>query len=129
MESRYNKTPNKHLTNTEDESEDVIGDFTDDITGGGAGGKKTYADDVTMTEIEYQKLVSRYGEEKTKHLIEVLSNYKGSKGKKYISDYKAILSWVVKRVEEEKMSHFKQSKSDPTFKCNSIDYNEGMPKK
>jgi hypothetical protein len=34
-------------------------------------------------------------------MIEVLDNYKGANGKKYKSDYRAILNWVVERVERE----------------------------
>ena len=34
-------------------------------------------------------------------MIEILDNYKGSKGKKYRSDYRAILNWVVNRYNEE----------------------------
>lgn len=63
--------------------------------------KKNYAEFVRMTEAEYQKLIEGYGEEKTKRMIQVLDNYKGSKGKTYTSDYRAILSWVADRVNEE----------------------------
>lgn len=63
--------------------------------------KVKYAEYVRMTEEEYQKLVAAHGEEKTKRMIEVLDNYKGSKGKTYKNDYRAILSWVVERVDEE----------------------------
>jgi len=63
--------------------------------------KRKYADFVSMTEEEYQKLVDEYGEEFTRRCIEVLDNYKGAKGKKYKSDYRAIKNWVVGRVEEE----------------------------
>lgn len=63
--------------------------------------KITYADFVTLTQEEYDKLISFHGEERTKRMIEILNNYKGSNGKKYKSDYLAILNWVVKRVEEE----------------------------
>ena len=63
--------------------------------------KKKYAEYVSMTEEEYGKLVEAHGEEKTKRMIEVLDNYKGSKGKTYKNDYRAILSWVVDRVNEE----------------------------
>lgn len=34
-------------------------------------------------------------------MIEILDNYKGSKNKKYASDYRAILNWVVDRYKEE----------------------------
>lgn len=61
--------------------------------------KKKYGDYVSLFESEYQKLVGEYGEIQTKSMIEKLDNYKGSKGKKYKSDYRAILSWVVESVE------------------------------
>lgn len=63
--------------------------------------KIKYSDFVFLTEKEYQALIDKHGEIKTKKMIEVLSNYKGSSGKKYESDYHAILSWVVKEVEKE----------------------------
>jgi len=54
-----------------------------------------------MTEKEYQSLIDRFGESDTKHMIEVLDNYKGAHGKRYKSDYRAILTWVVDRVQKE----------------------------
>lgn len=63
--------------------------------------KNKYADFVTMTEEEYNKLVGKYGREFTNECITVLDNYKGANGKKYKNDYRAILNWVVKRVEQE----------------------------
>ena len=54
-----------------------------------------YAEYVKMSAEEYQTLCDKYGEAKTKGMIAVLDNYKGSKGKKYKNDYRAILSWVV----------------------------------
>lgn len=63
--------------------------------------KIQFAEFVNMTQAEYDKLISAHGEERTKRMIEILDNYKGSKGKKYASDYRAILNWVVERVEEE----------------------------
>ncbi|OAB30196.1 hypothetical protein PMSD_20640 [Paenibacillus macquariensis subsp. defensor] len=56
---------------------------------------------VSLTQIEYDKLLSGYGEVKVKRMIEILDNYKGSNNKKYVSDYRAILNWVVKREKEE----------------------------
>lgn len=64
--------------------------------------KLSYAEFVTMTEDEYNKLISQYGEETTKRMIEVLDNYKGATGKRYKSDYRAILNWVVDKVQKEK---------------------------
>lgn len=63
--------------------------------------KVKYGEFVRMTEEEHQKLLEQYGPEKTARMIEVLDNYKGSKGKTYKNDYRAILSWVVDRVNEE----------------------------
>jgi hypothetical protein len=57
--------------------------------------KKKYLDSVFLMDEEYKKLTSQHGEENTKIFIEILDLYKDSKGKKYKSDYKAILSWVV----------------------------------
>jgi len=61
-----------------------------------------YAEFVKMTEDEYNKLVTKYGEKKVKRMIEVLDNYKGATGKKYKSDYRAILNWVADKVLKEK---------------------------
>mgnify|MGYP006957493083 FL=1 len=63
--------------------------------------KVEYAEFVSMTEEEHQKLIDQYGPEMTARFIEELDNYKGSSGKMYKSDYRAILKWVVKKVTEE----------------------------
>ena len=63
--------------------------------------KIKYAEFVSMTEAEYQKLVEMYGERAVREMINILDNYKGAKGKRYKSDYRAILSWVVKRYEDD----------------------------
>ena len=67
--------------------------------------KYNYADCVTLTRDEYAKLCESFGEDAAKRMIEILDNYKGSKGKKYKSDYKAILNWVVDRYNEEVMKY------------------------
>jgi len=63
--------------------------------------KIKYAEFVSMTKEEYEKLVSEHGETPTKEMIRILDNYKGAKGKRYKSDYRAILSWVVGKYKEE----------------------------
>lgn len=55
-----------------------------------------------MTNAEHDKLISTYGAADTARMVEILDNYKGSTGKKYASDYRTILNWVVDRVQEEK---------------------------
>ena len=62
--------------------------------------KNKYADSVFLKKSEYEKLIERIGEEKTKKCIEKLDAYKDSKGKKYKSDYKAILNWVIDEIEK-----------------------------
>ena len=61
-----------------------------------------WAEHVFMTVSDHEKLMKQYGEADTKRLVEILDNYKGSSGKKYKDDYRAILSWCVDRLEEEK---------------------------
>ena len=63
--------------------------------------KTKYADFVSMTNDEYSSLVAKLGEAGAARCIEILDNYKGANGKKYKSDYRAILNWVVSRYEEE----------------------------
>ena len=60
--------------------------------------KNNYAEFVSLLPTEYEKLVSEHGEVATKKMIEVLDNYKGANGKKYKSDYRAILNWVKDKV-------------------------------
>lgn len=63
--------------------------------------KIQYAEFVTMTEDEHNKLKAKYGSAALERMIEMLDNYKGSSGKKYVSDYRAILNWVANRYAEE----------------------------
>jgi hypothetical protein len=63
--------------------------------------KIKYADFVSLTNDEYSSLVAKLGDAGAKRCIEILDNYKGATGKKYKSDYRAILNWVVNRYEEE----------------------------
>ena len=60
-----------------------------------------FADFVTMTNAEHEKLVSTYGKNFADQCITVLDNYKGSSGKTYKSDYRAILTWVVDKIKEQ----------------------------
>lgn len=64
--------------------------------------KNHYAEFVTMTNDEYQSLIDRFGKNDTNRLVEILDNYKGSTGRKYQSDYRAILSWCVQRLGENR---------------------------
>jgi hypothetical protein len=57
------------------------------------------AEFVKMKESEYNKLIEEHGKPLTDKMIQVLDNYKGANGKKYKSDYRAILNWVVDKVK------------------------------
>lgn len=63
--------------------------------------KVRYAEFVSMAESDYEKLVEAHGAEGAARLVEILDNYKGSSGKRYASDYRAILNWAVRRYREE----------------------------
>lgn len=63
--------------------------------------KKKYAEAVTMTEEEYQKLTQQHTKAFVDKCIEILNNYKLSSGKQYKSDYHTILNWVVERVSKD----------------------------
>lgn len=57
---------------------------------------------VLLSDDEEMKLREKLGlPEKFDLAISILSNYKASSGKRYKSDYAAILNWVIGRVEEE----------------------------
>jgi hypothetical protein len=58
--------------------------------------KRVYAEGVTLTPAEHEKLVLEYGKANTKAAIDTLSSYKLEKGKKYKSDYGAILHWAMR---------------------------------
>ena len=65
--------------------------------------KHPFAEFVSMTNDEHSSLVVKLGsEESAQRCIEILDNYKGSTGKKYKSDYRAILSWVIDKYHEER---------------------------
>lgn len=92
--------------------------------------KISYAEFVHMTEAEYQKLIDRLGVERTTAYIERLDNYKGAKGKRYRSDYRAILTWVNKDESDSKTTTggvsngtpiARQSFSRPTRKRDDTD--------
>jgi hypothetical protein len=65
--------------------------------------KKLYAEDVLLTEAEHEKLIKSLGAEGAEWCIRKLSAYKGSTGKTYVSDYKAILSWVIGTFKKDQL--------------------------
>ena len=92
--------------------------------------RKRYGEFVLLAESEYKTLVERYGEGPAKEMIETLDNYKGASGKRYKSDYRAILTWVVKRYEEDcyrsrKPIPYKQRQQETRRYDNPHDFFEG----
>ena len=63
--------------------------------------KETVAEAVTLTPSEREKLESQYGAASTAAAISKLSAYKLAKGKRYKSDYGAILQWAMRAVMEK----------------------------
>ena len=113
--------PDKHPTNRADSLNLIPDSFNripDSLKGEGGGEPPTplpgtnpepqkpekvpYAEFVSLTKNEHQKLIDSYGSEAAARLIEILNNYKAAQGKQYKSDYHAIKNWVVSRLEEEK---------------------------
>lgn len=62
--------------------------------------KIKYAEYVSMERTEYETLCKQYGKACADKAIEELDNYKGSSGKSYKSDYRAILSWVIDKLKK-----------------------------
>lgn len=84
--------------------------------------KTAYAENVLMTEAECQKLIDKHGQAATDWMIEALDNYKGAHGKKYTSDYRAILSWVVGKYEEYAVKAKKSAERSESNDRNGSDY-------
>ena len=57
--------------------------------------KIQFAENVWLTQVEYDKLVIEHGKQAADWMVRKLDNSKGSNGRVYKSDYRAILNWVV----------------------------------
>lgn len=103
-----NDGPSKGLQSPFEGTKDMYKDMEmdkDKEKKGGTGGKQKYAEYVIMTEEEYSKLITEFGNEGTARVIEILNNYKGSNGKRYKSDYMAIRNWVIEKYIKERNEH------------------------
>ena len=71
--------------------------------------KKTFLDNVRLTDDELESLKTEFGEQKANKAIKELSLYKKSSGKQYNDDYATIKLWVIERIDtkEEKLSKVK----------------------
>lgn len=75
--------------------------------------KHAHAEFVHLTKNEHDTLLEKYGSEMTAELIRILDNYKGMTGKKYESDYRAIISWCVDRYNEDNQKQTPKQSSKP----------------
>ncbi|MDO4720452.1 MAG: hypothetical protein Q4A78_07295 [Peptostreptococcaceae bacterium] len=75
--------------------------------------KQCVAEDVYLSEREIEALKTKYGEPAYEWMVQKLSHYKGSHGRVYESDYRAILNWVNKAYEEEKKKGSFRASSPP----------------
>lgn len=84
-----------------------------------------FAEFVSMTNAEYEKLVSTYGKDFVDQCIKKLDDYKGSSGRTYKSDYRAIGSWVVDEIKE-KNSKVDKKQSYQHYEQNKVDNLESL---
>jgi len=82
---------------------------------------------VRLTIPEYDKLVAKYGELATGQMIEKLANHKGAGGKRYKSDYRAILKWVVEWWQEKGVKLAAAKTDSPPDKYDGIARKGGGP--
>ncbi len=63
--------------------------------------KISFRENVVLSKKEYDHLKTKFGSDTTERMLDTLDNYKGAHGKKYKSDYRAILSWVAEKVQQK----------------------------
>lgn len=72
--------------------------------------KQPYADNVQLTEKEYENLCAKFGKETTDKSIDFLSSYKIEKNYKTKSDNLTIQRWVIDAVSKDKPTEYKMDK-------------------
>jgi len=84
--------------------------------------KKEYMDKVFLTNIEYEKLVDKFGENLAKDKIEELSLYIKSQGKenKYKDHYATILAWHRKDEKEGKVRKPQDDEAQPKWEKKEV---------
>ena len=64
--------------------------------------KILHLEDVRLKDKEYKELVKEHGNKITESAIYILNNYKKASGKKYASDYHALLNWGIREAKQRK---------------------------
>ena len=110
---------NSHEEHMENENVNINKNIIDNKNNrkrGSKGKKKEekihFAEFVSMTNAEHEKLESTYGKDFADQCIRKLDNYKGSSGKAYKSDYRAICSWVIDEIKKKNNSNAKGGMND-----------------
>lgn len=83
--------------------------------------KWPFGEKVVMTNDEFAALAAKYGEDDTKRLIAILDDYLVNHPKRtYNSHYRAILSWCVNKLNEEKLTEQRlKNAEDAAHRINS----------
>jgi len=71
--------------------------------------KIKYLEKVTLSDIEYDKLLNEFASHEIQWMIEKLNSYKLATGRKYQSDYGAIRKWVIDAFEKAKKDFIKDN--------------------
>lgn len=92
---RAAEIPNKPSSRDGNPAKRDIGDVNPQSKVKESKEKKDYGEfkNVKLSDDEYEKLIDRLGNKKTEDMLERLSGYIASKGKKYKSHYATILQW------------------------------------
>ena len=98
--------PTTPLTNSIETSIETSIDIESTSRAREGSDKIAYGEYVRMTPAEHDKLVLRYGAERTARMCEILDGYLDNpkKRNRYSSHYRAILGWVVARLQEEELT-------------------------
>lgn len=89
----HQMTTNNNVKNLENEKNDKKKDIMP---------KLSFSESVKLTQAEYDRLVSEFGEDVTKRAIDYLTSYKAEKGYKTKSDNLTIRRWVIEAVTKQK---------------------------
>ena len=110
--------PKKPMGKNENLNDTVTGTGTetgtDNENENGNEAKIAFLDCVHLAPAQHQELLKTFGETKTAELIQILNDYKASKGKTYKSDYHAIKSWVLKKYDEDRQKQEQSPQSPQT---------------
>lgn len=84
--------------------------------------KNSYAENVFLTEDQFKSIAEKYGTKGRDRIIELLSTYKLSSGKKYKDDFAAMRNWVFARYEKEVNFDSAETKRPEPLEMSEDDY-------